>query len=120
MSVALTGRHGERARDDRAAAPERRPDALQLLRLEIELDAKIVEARRACDCEMVQQAFPVRSGCAHALDLGAADRIEERGGLGRDEEVLSAVHGDNEMSALRKVAEPRPFGPRPLAEAAAS
>ena len=57
---------------------------------------------------------------AHALDLGAADRIEQRGDAVADEHVLAAVHGDDRGSrAPPSSPEPGPLRPRPLAEAAA-
>src|SRR5437763_1383203 len=120
VRVPLAGRHLKRARDDRAAAFERRARRLQLPRLQIELDLQVLDAGRPGDREMVEQAVPVGSCGAHPLDLRAADRIEQRRDRLADEQVLAAVNGDDEVAAFRKLAEPRPLRARPLAEAASA
>src|SRR5215211_5436123 len=119
MSVSLARRHLERARHHRATALERRAQALQLTWLEVELELKILDVRRACGGQVVEQAIPIRIRRAHPFDLGTADRVEQRRGLIRDQQVLAAVYGDDEVTAVGQFAEPRPLRPWPFAEPAA-
>src|SRR3954462_15026838 len=120
VGVSRTGRHLERARDDRAAPLERQAQQLQPLRLEAELAANVLEARGAGLREVVEQPTPVPFLRVHALDLATADRVERRGHLVRDEQVLAAMNGNHRESAFGELAEPRPLRPGPFAEAAAA
>src|SRR6266536_1180608 len=120
MSMALAGRYGEGACDDRAAPFERRAQALELLRLEVELDPQVFDVRRACGGQMVEEAVPLGIRRAHPLDLCTSDRIEQPRDLVGDEQVLAAVHGDDDVTTFREVAEPRPLRPGPVSESAAA
>ena len=75
MPVPFAGGDLQRARDDRPAPFQRRPQRLQLLPLQPELGAQVVDARRPRGSQMIQQPAPAAVGCAHALDLRATDRI---------------------------------------------
>src|SRR5215470_3368398 len=120
MDVSSSGGHLERPRHDRSTSLQRRPERLQLLWLELELHLKVGDVRRPGGREVVEQPIPVRVARAHALDLGTADRIQERRDLLRHEQILPAVHGEDEVAAFRELAEPRPFRSRPLPEAGRS
>src|SRR5919197_495869 len=111
VRVSLAGRHLQRTRDDRSTAFERRPNQLQLFRLQVELDLEVFERGRPCDAEVIEQALPIRSRGAHPLDLGAADRIEQRRDAVRHEQVLAAMNRDDEVAAFGELAEPRPLRP---------
>src|SRR5919198_29169 len=107
---------------DGAAELEREEDCLQLLRLQVELDLQVLGRRRARGEEVVEDACPLGRVRPHALDLRAADRVEERRRLLGYEQVLAAVVDLEPVDtvAVGELAEPRPLGRRPLAEAAAA
>ena len=118
MGVTSPRRHLRRARDDRAAALQRRAQRLQLLRLELELDAG---DPRCCDGPAPRggrAADPSRDRprASARSRRGRSDRAARRP-LGH-EEVLAAVDRDDEVAALRELAEPRPLRRGPVAEAA--
>src|SRR3989442_588192 len=102
--------------DDRPTPLERRPDRLQLFRLQPELRLQIAELRRARLGQVAEQKRPVRVGALHTRDLGAADGIEQRRYLVRDERALPAVHVDDEIAARADLAEPAELRRRPLPE----
>src|SRR5204863_9871529 len=86
--------------------------ALQLLRREPELDLQVLELRRAGFCEMLQQRV-----VGVALELRAAERIEQRQELRGNEQVLAAVDGEDHVPARAQLPEPRELRPGPLPEA---
>src|ERR1041385_5461851 len=71
----------ERPGHDRAPAPERGTEALQLLGRQPEPRLQVVGLGRACVREMAQQARPALFPRLHALELGAADRVDDSGDL---------------------------------------
>jgi hypothetical protein len=56
-------------------------------------------------------------GCTHALDLRAADRVEQACHLAGHEQVLAAVNRDDEVATAGELAEPWPCRRRPRREA---
>lgn len=66
---------------------------------------------------MVQQSAPAAILCPHALDLRAADRVEQpRHRIGH-EQVLATANRDDEVATSGELAEPWPFRGRPRREA---
>jgi hypothetical protein len=63
MQVSLVGGHLHRARDDRAAPLQRCPQRLQLVPLEPELGAQVVDAGWSRGGEMIQQPGPAARWC---------------------------------------------------------
>src|SRR6476661_2089624 len=120
MQVSLAGGHLQRARDDRAAPLQRYAQRLQLLPLEPELGAQVLDAGWPRGGKMIQQPGPAAVRSAHALDLRAADRVEQARHLAGHEQVLAAVNRGDQVAAPSELAEPRPFGRRPRREAGAA
>src|SRR5690349_22143476 len=116
MEVSLAGGHLQRARDDRAEPLRRCAQRLQLLPLEPELGAQVAGAGWSRGGEMIQQPGPAAVGSAHALDLRAADRVEQARHLAGHEQVLAAVDRGDQVAAPGELAEPWPFRRWPRGE----
>src|ERR671923_582763 len=82
----------DRARDDRATELERVQDRFQFLGFEAELRLEILARGRTRGGEVIEHASPVWL-CAHSLDLGSADRIDDPRRLLADVEGLAAGGG---------------------------
>ena len=104
------------AGDHRAAALERRAQLLELLRLQLELELKVLQLGRAGLAQVAQQAGRAGIVRLHPVELGARERVDQPRRLVRDEQVLSAVDGEDGITACAESAEPRVFRSRPLAE----
>src|SRR5205823_13145993 len=98
-------------RDERPAALQRRPETLQLLGREPELDLQIPQLRRPRRGEVPQQRVVLQP-----LELGSANGIQQPRDLRRDEQVLAAMHRQHEVAASAELAEPGVLRARPLAE----
>src|SRR6476469_5400311 len=120
MQVSLADGDLQRARDDRAAPLQRCAQRLQLLPLEPELGAQVLDAGWPRGGEMIQQPGPAAVRGAHALDLRAADRVEQARHLPGHEQVLAAVDRGDHIAAPGELAEPWPFGRWPRGEAGAA
>jgi hypothetical protein len=120
VRVALSGGDLGRPGDDHAAALERRAQRLELLPLERQFGAQVLDVRRARRRQMVEQAAPAGVGGAHPVKFGAADGVEQIRGFGGDQQVLAPVHRDADVTALDDLAEPRPLGGGPGGEPAAA
>lgn len=68
----------------------------------------------------VQQPAPAAVGCAHALDLCTADRVEQARHFAGHEQVLASADRGDEIAAFSEFAKPRPFRRWPGSEARAA
>jgi hypothetical protein len=91
MQMSLAGGYLQRPRDDRTAPLQRGTQRPQLLPLQPQLEAQILDGGGPSGGEMVQQPAPAAVGCAHALDLRTADRVEQACYIAAHEQVLAAV-----------------------------
>ena len=73
---------------------------LQLLALEAELGPQVLGGGRADPGQVVEQPPPAGVVGPHPVGLGPRDRVEERGRLGADQQVLAPVDRHAEMTAL--------------------
>src|SRR5258708_28808289 len=65
-------------------------------------------------------AGPAAVGCARALDLRAADRVEQARHLAGHEQVLAVVDRGDQVAAPSELAKPWPFRRWPRGEAGAA
>src|SRR5215469_16946048 len=103
----------QRAGEDRTAALQRAAQRVQLLPLELQLDAQVLDAGGPGVSEMVQQPPPAGVGGAHAGDLGPAYRVDQVCHLAGYQQVLAPVHRRDEIAAVAELTEPRPLGRGP-------
>jgi hypothetical protein len=113
MRVPFTGGDLQRAGEDRTAAFHRGAQRVQLLSVESQLCAQVLDAGGPGVSEMVEQPPPTRVGGAHAGDLGPADRVDQVCHLASHQQVLAPVHRGDEIAAVAELAEPRPLGRGP-------
>jgi len=104
------------AAHDGADPLEPRTQSPQLFRREVELDLEVVQRRRAGRREMPYEEVVLVAG-----ELRAAERVDERKRLAREEDRFPAMDAQLvDVRAPRELEVPRVLRPRPGAEAAAA